>query len=158
MYMGLITTTHYRWLYVRPKVFLFQVFTTIGIYVWDTDDNKYMDFLSGYSAVNQGHCHPKLVKTMEEQARKLCLTSRAFYNDVLGEYEEFITKLFKYDKVLPMNTGEPICLLTFHAFIHLSYNQCAFIIQFFPHLAFIRKQVVTGLLYIGFEYIYLSFP
>lgn len=76
-----------------------------GIYVWDTDGKRYFDFLSAYSAVNQGHCHPKIVNAMTEQAKKLALTSRAFYNDVLGEWEEFITRYFGYDKVLPMNTG-----------------------------------------------------
>ena len=76
-----------------------------GIYVWDTDGKKYFDFLSAYSAVNQGHCHPKIVNAMIDQAKKLTLTSRAFYNDVLGEFEEFVTKYFGYDKVLPMNTG-----------------------------------------------------
>ncbi len=76
-----------------------------GIYVWDTDGKRYFDFLSAYSAVNQGHCHPKIVKAMTDQAQKLALTSRAFYNDVLGEWEEFVTKYFGYDKVLPMNSG-----------------------------------------------------
>ena len=76
-----------------------------GIYVWDTDGKKYFDFLSAYSAVNQGHCHPKIVKAMTDQAQKLALTSRAFYNDVLGEWAEFVTRFFGYDKVLPMNTG-----------------------------------------------------
>ena len=76
-----------------------------GIYVWDTDGKKYFDFLSAYSAVNQGHCHPKIVKAMTDQAQKLALTSRAFYNDVLGEWEEFVTRFFGYYKVLPMNTG-----------------------------------------------------
>ncbi|KAA0198603.1 Ornithine--oxo-acid transaminase, partial [Fasciolopsis buskii] len=76
-----------------------------GVYVWDTDGNKYMDFLSAYSSVNQGHCHPKIVQTLIEQSKILTLTSRAFFNNVLGEYEEFITKLFGYDKLLPMNTG-----------------------------------------------------
>lgn len=76
-----------------------------GIYVWDTDGKKYFDFLSAYSAVNQGHCHPKIVKAMTDQAQKLALTSRAFYNDVLGEWEEFVTRFFGCDKVLPMNTG-----------------------------------------------------
>lgn len=76
-----------------------------GIYVWDTDGKRYFDFLSAYSAVNQGHCHPRIVKAMTEQAQKLALTSRAFYNNVLGEWEEYITKYFGYDKVLPMNTG-----------------------------------------------------
>lgn len=76
-----------------------------GVYVWDTDGKRYFDFLSAYSAVNQGHCHPKIVKAMTEQAQKLALTSRAFYNNVLGEWEEYVTKYFGYDKVLPMNTG-----------------------------------------------------
>jgi ornithine--oxo-acid transaminase len=76
-----------------------------GIYVWDTDGKKYFDFLSAYSAVNQGHCHPALLKALKEQSEKLTLTSRAFYNDVLGEWEEYVTKYFGYDKVLPMNTG-----------------------------------------------------
>ncbi|MCC8174723.1 MAG: ornithine--oxo-acid transaminase [Odoribacter sp.] len=76
-----------------------------GIYVWDTEGKRYFDFLSAYSALNQGHCHPKLVSAMTEQAQKLALTSRAFYNNVLGEWEEFITRFFGYDKVLPMNTG-----------------------------------------------------
>jgi len=76
-----------------------------GIYVWDTDGKKYFDFLSAYSALNQGHCHPKIINAMTEQAQKLTLTSRAFYNNVLGEWEEYITKYFKYDKVLPMNSG-----------------------------------------------------
>ncbi len=76
-----------------------------GIYVWDTDGNRYFDFLSAYSAVNQGHCHPKIVKALTDQAQKLALTSRAFYNDVLGEWEEYMSKLFGYDKVLPMNSG-----------------------------------------------------
>ena len=76
-----------------------------GIFVWDVEGKKYFDFLSAYSAVNQGHCHPKIVNAMTEQAKKLTLTSRAFYNDVLGEFEEYITKFFGYDKVLPMNTG-----------------------------------------------------
>ena len=76
-----------------------------GVFVWDTDGKKYFDFLSAYSAVNQGHCHPKIVNAMVEQAKKLCLTSRAFYSSNLGEYEEFVTKYFGYDKVLPMNTG-----------------------------------------------------
>ncbi|KIO50906.1 ornithine--oxo-acid transaminase [Flavobacterium hibernum] len=76
-----------------------------GVYVWDVDGKKYYDFLSAYSAVNQGHCHPKIVKAMVDQAQKLTLTSRAFYNDKLGNYEEFVTKFFGFDKVLPMNTG-----------------------------------------------------
>lgn len=76
-----------------------------GPFVWDVEGKKYYDFLSAYSAVNQGHCHPKIIGAMMEQASKLTLTSRAFYNNVLGEYEEYITKYFGYDKVLPMNTG-----------------------------------------------------
>ena len=76
-----------------------------GVYVWDVEGKKYYDFLSAYSAVNQGHCHPKIVGAMMEQAQTLTLTSRAFYNDKLGIYEEFITKYFGFDKVLPMNTG-----------------------------------------------------
>jgi ornithine--oxo-acid transaminase len=76
-----------------------------GVHVWDVDGKQYYDFLSAYSAVNQGHCHPKIVNAMTEQANKLTLTSRAFYNSVLGEYEEYVTKYFGFDKVLPMNTG-----------------------------------------------------
>jgi len=76
-----------------------------GVYVWDVDGKKYYDFLSAYSAVNQGHCHPKIVQAMVDQAQKLTLTSRAFYNDKLGNYEEFVTNYFGFDKVLPMNTG-----------------------------------------------------
>lgn len=76
-----------------------------GVYVWDVDGKKYYDFLSAYSAVNQGHCHPKIIGAMMEQAQQLTLTSRAFYNDKLGRYEEVVTKLFGFDKVLPMNTG-----------------------------------------------------
>ena len=76
-----------------------------GVFVWDVDNKRYYDFLSGYSAVNQGHCHPAIIETLIEQAGKLTLTSRAFYNDQLGEYEKFITSYFGYDKVLPMNTG-----------------------------------------------------
>ena len=76
-----------------------------GVFVWDTDGVKYYDFLSAYSAVNQGHCHPKIIGALQEQAATLTLTSRAFYNDVLGEYEKYITEYFDYDKVLPMNTG-----------------------------------------------------
>jgi ornithine--oxo-acid transaminase len=76
-----------------------------GVYVWGVDGKRYYDFLSAYSAVNQGHCHPKIVRAMIEQAQKLALTSRAFYNDSLGEYEKYITSYFGYDKVLPMNTG-----------------------------------------------------
>lgn len=76
-----------------------------GIYVWDVEGKKYFDFLSAYSAVNQGHCHPKIVKALVDQAQKLALTSRAFYNNVLGEWEEYMTSFFGYDKMLPMNSG-----------------------------------------------------
>lgn len=76
-----------------------------GVYVWDVEGKKYFDFLSAYSAVNQGHCHPKITEALVSQANKLCLTSRAFYNSVLGEYEKYITELFEFDKVLPMNSG-----------------------------------------------------
>jgi len=76
-----------------------------GVYVWDVEGKKYYDFLSAYSAVNQGHCHPKIVGAMTEQAQKLTLTSRAFYNSLLGEFEQYITEYFGYDKVLPMNSG-----------------------------------------------------
>lgn len=76
-----------------------------GVYVWDVEGRKYFDFLSAYSAVNQGHCHPKIINAMTDQAKILTLTSRAFYNNVLGEFEEYVTKYFGYDKVLPMNTG-----------------------------------------------------
>lgn len=77
----------------------------LGIFLWDVEGNRYYDFLSAYSAVNQGHCHPKIIAALKAQASKLTLTSRAFYNNVLGAYEEYITNLFGYDKVLPMNTG-----------------------------------------------------
>jgi len=76
-----------------------------GVYVWDVEGKRYYDFLSAYSAINQGHCHPKIIGTLKSQAEKLTLTSRAFYNDSLGEYEKFVTGYFGYDKVLPMNTG-----------------------------------------------------
>lgn len=76
-----------------------------GVFVWDTDGKKYYDFLSAYSAVNQGHCHPKIIDTLVEQSRRLTLTSRAFYNSKLGIYEKYITEYFGFDKVLPMNTG-----------------------------------------------------
>lgn len=76
-----------------------------GVFVWDVEGKRYYDFLSAYSAVNQGHCHPRIIKALTDQASKLTLTSRAFYNDSLGEYEKFITNFFGYDKVLPMNTG-----------------------------------------------------
>ena len=76
-----------------------------GPFVWDVEGKRYYDFLSAYSAVNQGHCHPKIISALTDQASKLTLTSRAFFNSVLGEYEEFVTKYFGYDKVLPMNSG-----------------------------------------------------
>ena len=76
-----------------------------GVYVWDVEEKKYYDFLSAYSAVNQGHCHPKIINAMMQQVQNLTLTSRAFYNDQLGPYEKFLTKYFNFDKVLPMNTG-----------------------------------------------------
>lgn len=76
-----------------------------GVFMWDVEGKRYYDFLSGYSAVNQGHCHPKIIKAFIEQAQKLTLTSRAFHSDLLGEYAEYITNYFAYDKVLPMNTG-----------------------------------------------------
>jgi ornithine--oxo-acid transaminase len=76
-----------------------------GVYVWDVEGKKYYDFLSGYSAVNQGHCHPRVIKKLIEQAQKLTLTSRAFHSNLLGEYAKYITEYFGYDKVLPMNTG-----------------------------------------------------
>jgi len=80
-----------------------------GVYLWDVEGKRYYDFLSAYSAVNQGHCHPKIVGALNKQASQLTLTSRAFYNSSLGEYEEYITKLFGYDKVLPMNSGVEAC-------------------------------------------------
>jgi len=76
-----------------------------GVYLWDVEGKKYYDFLSAYSAVNQGHCHPKIISALIDQSKELTLTSRAFHNNVLGEYEKFITGFFGYDKVLPMNTG-----------------------------------------------------
>ena len=76
-----------------------------GVFVWDVDDKKYFDFLSGYSALNQGHCHPKIIKALAEQAAKLTLTSRAFHSDALGTYTKYITEYFGFDRVLPMNSG-----------------------------------------------------
>lgn len=76
-----------------------------GVHVWDVEGKQYFDFLSAYSAVNQGHCHPRIVKALTDQAQKLALTSRAFYNDALGEWEQYMTSLFGYDKMLPMNSG-----------------------------------------------------
>jgi ornithine--oxo-acid transaminase len=75
------------------------------VFVWDVEEKRYYDFLSGYSAVNQGHCHPHIINALVEQAQRITLTSRAFHNDLFGEYSKYITKLFNYDKVLPMNTG-----------------------------------------------------
>ena len=76
-----------------------------GPYVWDVDGKRFYDFLSGYSAVNQGHCHPKIVEALTDQAQKLTLTSRAFHSDLLGEFAKYITDYFGYEKVLPMNAG-----------------------------------------------------
>ncbi|MBK7682505.1 MAG: ornithine--oxo-acid transaminase [Bacteroidetes bacterium] len=76
-----------------------------GVFLWDVEGKRYYDFLAAYSAVNQGHCHPRIIQALIDQASKLTLTSRAFHNDVLGEYEEFMTQLFGFDKLLPMNTG-----------------------------------------------------
>ena len=76
-----------------------------GVYLWDVEGRQYFDFLSGYSAVNQGHCHPRIISALIEQAQKLTLTSRAFHSDLLGEYEQYITRFFGYDKALPMNSG-----------------------------------------------------
>ena len=76
-----------------------------GPYMWDVEGKKYFDFLSAYSAVNQGHCHPKIIQAMIDQCQKVTLTSRAFYNDCLGPYEKYVTETFGYDKVLPMNSG-----------------------------------------------------
>lgn len=80
-----------------------------GVHVWDVEGKRYYDFLSAYSAINQGHCHPKILETLREQSEILTLTSRAFYSSALGEFEEYITKMFGYDKVLPMNTGVEAC-------------------------------------------------
>ena len=77
----------------------------LGVHVWDVDGKRYFDFLSAYSAVNQGHCHPRIIKAMIDQAQKLTLTSRAFYNSLLGPYAEFLTNFFGYERMLPMNTG-----------------------------------------------------
>ena len=76
-----------------------------GVYVWDVEGKQYFDFLSAYSAVNQGHCHPKIIDAMVDQAKQLTLTSRAFYNNQLGAYEKYMSSYFGFDKVLPMNTG-----------------------------------------------------
>src|SRR4249919_3110190 len=76
-----------------------------GVFVWDVDGKRYYDFLSGYSAVNQGHCHPRIINKLIEQAQKLTLTSRAFYSNLLGEYAQHITEYFDYQKIMPVNTG-----------------------------------------------------
>src|SRR5436190_15446807 len=76
-----------------------------GVYVWDVEGKRYYDFLSAYSAVNQGHCHPRIIQSLIDQAQKLTLTSRAFHNDLLGEYEQFMCEFFGYDKLLPINSG-----------------------------------------------------
>jgi len=81
------------------------------VFVWDVEGKRYYDFLSAYSAVNQGHCHPRIVRALRDQAGILSLTSRAFYSDLLGQYEEFVTRLFGYQKVLPMNTGQRFCII-----------------------------------------------
>ena len=107
----------------------------LGVNVWDMENKKYLDFLSAYSAVNQGHGHPKILDALIKQSAKISLTSRAFHNSVLGEYEEYITKLFGYDKVLPMNTGTlfvccclfvVVCLLScFGLFFCCVWNVCS---------------------------------
>lgn len=102
-------------------VCLDHTFVFPGVYVWDVEGRKYFDFLSAYSAVNQGHCHPKIVNALKAQSEKLTLTSRAFYNDVLGEYEEFVTKMFNYNKVLPMNTGKKLILFPLY-FLPVGFN------------------------------------
>ena len=76
-----------------------------GVFVWDVDGKQYFDFLSAYSAVNQGHCHPKIIAALQQQSERITLTSRAFHNDQLGPFEKYITELLGYDRVLPMNTG-----------------------------------------------------
>lgn len=90
------------------RFFTFEQFLTVyftGVFVWDVEGHRYFDFLSAYSAVNQGHCNPRIIEALTKQASTLTLTSRAFYNDVLGEFEEYVCKMFGYDKVLAMNTG-----------------------------------------------------
>lgn len=90
---------------INPLLDISIVCLSSGVFVWDVTGKRYFDFLSAYSAVNQGHCHPRIVDALIQQTNTLTLTSRAFYNNVLGPYEEYITTLFGYDKVLPMNTG-----------------------------------------------------
>jgi hypothetical protein len=111
LYVGIqrLASSLHLWTLFRTVIFL--PYVILGIYVWDVEGRKYFDFLSAYSAVNQGHCHPKIVSALKSQADKLTLTSRAFYNDVLGEYEEYVTKLLNYHKVLPMNTGKAFSFL-----------------------------------------------
>ena len=97
-----------------------------GVFVWDVEGNRYYDFLSAYSAVNQGHCHPRIVRALREQAGVLSLSSRAFYSDLLGEYQEFITRLFGYDRVLPMNTGQAHSLIIFRVYCKSFEEQYTF--------------------------------
>lgn len=92
-----------------------------GIYVWDVEEKKYFDFLSAYSAVNQGHCHPRIIQSLVEQAKKLTLTSRAFHSDMLGEFVQYVTNYFGYDKVLPMNTGAEAVETTLKLCRHWGY-------------------------------------
>ena len=98
----LITCAHIMHKHIN---FWYYISCFTGTVVWDVEGKRYYDFLSAYSAVNQGHCHPRIINALKKQADILTLTSRAFYNNVLGEYEEYVTQLFGYDKVLPMNTG-----------------------------------------------------
>lgn len=106
-----------------------------GVFVWDVNGKRYFDFLSGYSAVNQGHCHPRIIQALIQQASKLTLTSRAFYNNLLGEYEAYITALFGYNKVLPMNTGVEavetalkLCRRWAYAVKHIEENKAKIIV------------------------------
>lgn len=108
--METLTSKHARELEIKYNAHNYQPLPVVlsrgeGVHVWDVEGRQYYDFLSAYSAVNQGHCHPRIIETMIKQAQRLTLTSRAFYNDKLGEYAEYITKLFGYDRLLPMNTG-----------------------------------------------------
>ena len=93
-----------------------------GVYVWDVEGKKYYDFLSAYSAVNQGHCHSAIVDAMTEQAKTLTLTSRAFHNDKLGAYEKYVTDSFKFDKVLPMNTGAEAVETAIKIIVFFTFN------------------------------------
>jgi ornithine--oxo-acid transaminase len=90
-----------------------------GVQMWDVEGNRYFDFLSAYSAVNQGHCHPRILETLKQQADIMTLSSRAFYNNVLGEFEEYLSKLLGFDKVLPMNTGMFVSISNYY---HLDYH------------------------------------